>query len=117
MREITDHKVNGCNDQIHILVIDPPGPGGANHIYEVTLPNKTHYLYFQNGGIKDVGVNGVTNEVLLALLIDRLKGFQSGKFACEQNQIALDHIQAAMDALKSRTETRLLRGVEGTLTV
>jgi hypothetical protein len=53
---------------------------------------------------------------LLAILLDRLEGFQSGKFACHDNQIALDHIQSARLWLHKRTMDRVTRGVEGTLT-
>ena len=69
---------------------------------------------FQNGPIKEVGVNGVTNEALLAIVIDRLQGFQKGQFQCRENAIALTHLEDAMHWLQHRTNERLKRGVEGT---
>ena len=128
MRELTGHKVNGCNDEITIEVMDEPGHGGACHDYVVSLPAKGRYpkvingvvsyaIPFQNGPINEVGTNGLTHEVLLAILIDRLEGFQSGQYACQENADALGLLKSAQCLLKSRTEKRLARGVEGTHTV
>jgi hypothetical protein len=71
-------------------------------------------IQFQEGNPAEVGTNGVTHEALLAILIDRLKGFQGGKYACRENAIALTKLQEALMWLKSRTEARVARGVEGT---
>lgn len=92
------------------------GEGGASHIYSLKLPGNrgTHNLFFQRGAIKENGVNGITNEALLAIVADRLEGFQSGQFACEANAIALSKIREAIEALHGRTRERLARGVEGT---
>lgn len=134
MREITDHRVNPANDVIRIAVTDEPGAGGANHRYEITgfdtdrNPSKagpdgyTHrysklVLLFQNGPIAEAGVNGLTQEVLLAIVADRLRSFQAGPFACAENADALASVEEALAALLSRTEARMARGVEGTHTV
>jgi len=69
---------------------------------------------FQNGPIREAGVNGVTQEALLAIVIDRLESFQAGPFPSDQNAVALDHVKAALWHLKERTRMRLARGVEGT---
>ncbi len=71
-------------------------------------------ILFQNGPIGEVGVNGLTHEVLLAIIADRLRSFQAGQFACSENAAALESVEAAQRSLKSRTEARLARGVEGT---
>lgn len=71
-------------------------------------------LLFQNGPIPEAGVNGLTHEVLLEILIDRLSGFQAGQFACDANQLCLDHLKAAQEILLNRTRERMARGVEGT---
>jgi hypothetical protein len=71
-------------------------------------------VLFQNGPIKEVGCNGLTHESLLAIIIDRLQGFQSGQYACRENAIALTKIQEAQMWLQKRTRDRLARGVEGT---
>lgn len=128
MREISDHKVNPANDRLTIQVHDEPGAGGANHLYAVygfhTLKNPSAdstcrdetclKVLFQNGPISEAGVNGVTQEVLLAIVADRLRSFQAGPYACEENQNALDHVEAAQRWLHERTKERLHRGVEGT---
>ena len=59
-------------------------------------------------------MNGITNESLLAVVIDRLESFQAGDFSCEENGIALEHIKEAMGSLHHRTMHRIGRGVEGT---
>lgn len=123
MRELTGHKVNGCNEALEVCAVDEPGQGGACHHYMVRHPDTTPGIFqvtnvrFQNGPIKEAGTNGVTHEALLAILIDRLEGFQSGKYACGDNEKALHHLQAAQAVLQNRTKQRLARGVEGTHTV
>ena len=109
--------------QTEIIVLDEKGAGGANHKYEI-LDKKPPLsetqergvltqIYFQNGPIQEFGVNGCQNEDLLAVVIDRLQGFQGGQFACRENAIALTHIQEALMWLERRTLERIARGVEG----
>lgn len=130
MREITDHMTNPANEQLRIAAADAPGPGGANHLYFIegfdtvtnpSVPRECAYqgmeILFQNGAIGEVGVNGVTHEALLAILIDRLEAFQKGPYACTENAIALDFLRGALFALHSRTRKRQARGVEGTTEV
>jgi hypothetical protein len=126
MRELHDHKVNPANDRLQILVADEPGAGGANHRYMITGFNtQTNASYdgepedwmtvlFQNGPINEAGVNGITHEVLLAIVADRLRSFQAGPYACKANACALTHIEEAMHWLQQRTLERMRRGVEGT---
>lgn len=118
-RYLTDHKVNGLNDALTVSVCDAPGIGGANHHYKIDGPVIDHAEFqcdirFQNGPIKEAGPNGISHEALLAVLIDRLRGFQSGKFACRENAIALTKIEEAMLWLHKRTQSRLAQGIEGT---
>jgi hypothetical protein len=134
MRTIDDHKVNPANDTLTITVQDEPGAGGAHHLYSVTGFNtgtnvsdpfvQRHggpalhaTILFQNGPIAEVGVNGVTHEVLLAIVADRLRSFQAGPYACKANACALTHIEEAQHWLQQRTIERMRRGVEGTHTV
>jgi hypothetical protein len=114
-RELTGHKINPANDVLQVSALDGPGPGGASHDYEIALPDGSGVrLGFQNGPIAEAGVNGITHEALLAILIDRMEGFQAGKFANAHNAAALYHLQTAMDELGARTRERMARGVEGT---
>ncbi len=119
-RKLTSHKVNECNESLTIEVHDEPGQGNACHEYGVYLngtsddPTLLCAIGFQNGPIKEVGTNGITQEALLAIVEDRLQGFQSGPYACRENAVALTKIQEAMMWLQKRTRDRLARGVEGT---
>jgi hypothetical protein len=113
VRYLTDHVVNGLNESLDIAVLDEPGEGNACHWYDIRLPYSTQQIRFQNGPILEKGVNGISNEALLAIVMDRLRGFQSGKFACQANADALEHIEEAIHVLHSRTKERLARGVEG----
>lgn len=115
MRELTGHKVNPANDQLTVTVLDEPGQGGACHEYDITGGNAvpTH-IRFQNGPIAEVGVNGVTHEALIAILIDRLEGFQAGEYANEYNDKALQKLKRAQEILQERTKERMARNVEGT---
>jgi hypothetical protein len=130
MRQINDHMINPANDKLTIAVIDEVGAGGANHAYKVSgfdlSTNKSAgdgvlqncatelVIYFQNGTIPENGVNGLTQEVLLAIVADRLRSFQAGPFACKANACALTHIEEAQHWLQQRTIERMRRGVEGT---
>lgn len=131
MREITSHRVNPANDKLTITVTDEPGAGGANHLYMIegfdtetnlSCPFKARHgssakhstIIFQNGPIGEAGVNGITQEVLLAIIIDRLQSFQKGPYACRENALALTKLEEAKHWLFSRTLDRMTRGVEGT---
>lgn len=120
-RQLFDHKIpTTLNDDVTIAVIDEPGQGNACHEYMITLPGSPHVnncrISFQNGPIKEAGINGITGEALLTVVIDRLRGFQSGPFACRENAIALTHLEDSLMWLQKRTRDRLSRGVEGTNT-
>lgn len=118
MRELTSHKVNGLNEAITITVMDEPGQGNACHEYNLTMRTADDRCFgaeirFQNGPILEAGVNGISNEALLAIVEDRLLGFQSGQYACRENALALTKLQEAMMWLQKRTRDRVARGVEG----
>ena len=127
MRELTDHIVSGDQAvQLKIEVMDEPGAGGANHQYQIQQPAKGDapegatalsgitFIGFQNGPIAEAGVNGITQEALLAIVIDRLRSFQNGPFKCRENAIALTDCEEALMWLQRRTVARIKRGVEGT---
>ncbi len=118
MREITAHKVEGKGggkDITRVLVHDDPGPRGACHQYSVGVLDDPAMLFvqFQFGPIQEVGINGVQQEHLLAIVADRLTSFQTGPFANDYNAEALEHVNAALAALKRRTTDRIARKVEG----
>jgi hypothetical protein len=127
-RELTSHKVNGLNEALRIHVMDEPGVGGANLEYAITFNDPKYggverspisdkhgrncIISFQNGNPDD-GINGISNEALLAIVEDRLQGFQQGPFPSRETAVALTKIQEAMMWLQKRTRDRFARGVEG----
>lgn len=125
-RELTSHKVTPCNEQLTVSVLGEPGPGGASAHYgihgftrrnaEDTDDETSVSLHFQDGPIPTHGVNGITNEALIAIVIDRLQAYQAGPFGCRENAIALTHLEDSMHWLHHRTRARVARGVEGSLT-
>ena len=127
MRTLTDHVVDGDTaPQLTVTVLDEPGHGGANHYYSISgadisknpsadpewFPLETN-IFFQNGPIKEVGVNGLSNEVLLAIVLDRLRCFQAGPYPTMLNNMALTDVEDALKCLQARTKNRISRGVEG----
>lgn len=121
MRELTSHKLSTLNSSVDVFVVDAPREGGACHVYRIEPHPEGHSpghiiptnIHFQDGPIVENGVNGISDESLLAILEDRLAGFQSGEFACHQNAFALKHVSIAMRYLHERTSDRVERGVEG----
>lgn len=72
------------------------------------------HIKFQNGPIKEAGINGIHNEDLIAIVMDRLNFFQKGIYACEENSMAIIKLQESLMWLRKRTQDRDDRGVEGT---
>jgi len=129
MRTLEDFKVNPANDLLKVEVTDSPGAGGANHRYDITgfdaeknssfdyrngMPSNRVVILFQNGPINEAGLNGITQEVLLSIVCDRLRSFQAGPFASRENALALTKLEEAQHWLLHRTRARMARGVEGT---
>ena len=123
--QITDHKVAGNEkNELYISVVDKPGSGGAHHKYRIEASLEQDFdgdgdfktfIKFQNGPIPENGINGVTQEVLLAIVAHRLQCFQDGPFPSPENEAALAHTVEALEILKKRTRDRIARAVEGKL--
>ena len=114
------------DDYIEVHCVDEKGPGGAHHTYSIRTQEgnpvdssgkpcakELQYIHLQEGGIVESGVNGVTNEALLAIVQHRLECFQSGPFPCDENAEALENVKNAIAVLEARTADRKERGVEG----
>lgn len=99
----------------------PTTPGNAFADYAIEARDQSlgvlESIHFQHDTIPRVGPVGTTNECLLAIVIDRLRCFQSSPFACEENEEARALCAGALSALMERTASRKARGVEGTHTV
>ena len=80
----------GTRKHTQVEALDKKGQGNANHKYKIykavvngsDLNEGLCLIEFQNGPVKEKGVNGIHNEDLIAIVIDRLAGFQSG---CESD--------------------------------
>ena len=71
-------------------------------------------IFWQDGIIKDGEQNGVFIEDVIEAARQRLQFFQSSKFRCRENAIALTHLETALAWLDFRTRGRLVQGVENT---
>jgi len=104
-----------------VFVGDEPGHGGACHEYYIGRANDSldvpvgefGHVKFQKGPVSEWWINGCHQEDLLVIVIDRLRGFQSGEFKCRENALALTKIEEALHWLNHRTSDRQARGVEG----
>lgn len=89
----------------------------APHAFEVRKADGNGYIekiHFQEGAIKEHGVNGVMNEDLIAMVICRLEHFNETDFRCRENSMAITKLEEALLWLRKRTMGREKRGVEGT---
>lgn len=88
------------------------GKGVAGHLYQVLAGQKSLSVEFQHGAVKENGVNGITSEALLAILIHRTEVLNK-LFPCRENSIAITKMQEALMWFDKRTADRKARGVEG----
>lgn len=89
----------------------------APHTFEVTNAHtgeEIQTIHFQEGPIKECGVNGVANEDLIGMVICRLEHFQNSPFHCTENLMAIDSLKETLMWLRARTNIRKARGVAGT---
>lgn len=93
----------------------------AGHVYDVDVLDNSESelrtlaaIRFQNGPIRDVGINGITNEDLLVILIHRTETVNE-QFPCEENEAAIEFMRNALDAFNARVANRKARGVADTM--
>lgn len=115
MRLLTNHQINPLNQGLTITAGEP-APGGASRNYFIGGDTVGVNLTFHTGDPKD-GINGISNEALLVILIDRMEGFQAGAFKSRDNAIALTHLEEALLRMQKRTRDRMSRGIEGTVAI
>lgn len=108
------------------------GVGGASHCYVIVKAGKADYdekeemlrvnsddvletMQFQEGARKTPdAIHGVTDQDLLEIVRDRLRGFQSGDMPTRETACALTHVEEALLWLNKRIEDRIERNVLGT---
>lgn len=108
-------KIHEDNNGVAVLHISAYGNEG--HDYSIGHGENSAFhilndISFQNGAVKANGVNGVTSEALLAILIHRTEALNE-RFPCKENEEAIKGLKTALNAFESRTKDRLNRGVEG----
>ena len=126
-RELYDHKRNKFNrEHIEVKTADLRASDNAHHKYLIEVWDDPSggvqpqdqvihsvELQFQNGGLKEVGANGITDQALLAIVMDRLKSFNDGQFRCRENSLAITHLELVLMYMEERANDRARRGVEG----
>lgn len=111
-RIIDTHVASIVDEKLEVAAVGPAGPGGAHFLYSISGAPVECKLAFHTGD-PSLGVTGITNESLLAIVIDRLRGFDEGPFRSRENSMALTKLQEGLLWLQCRTRERRARGVEG----
>ena len=126
MRQVKHLALTEVEKGITITCDDRDNEKGGNMSHRYTLSYKNDIpssgvvealdqrLKFQQGPVAEHGINGITNEALLAIVIDRLEGAQEGPYKSRYNALAINKIEEAVLWLSRRTLDRQARGVEGT---
>jgi hypothetical protein len=80
--------------------------------YELTAGSETARIDFQFGPLHVFGLNGLTNEALLSVLIHRTEQLNK-TIPCVENERALTALKTAMAEFDARTLSRMVRSVDG----
>lgn len=78
------------------------GARGRNYQVKAKANDFSMDVLFQLGCADTIGVNGLINEDLIMILIDRLSKLNN-EFQCEENDIAIHHLKVALNALEARS--------------
>lgn len=102
---------NPCYDEslTYLLTQDKEDGNPTHHDFEIrrTTDNKIlSKMHFQQGPLTEEGPNGILNEDLLMMIIDRVESFQSSKLKCRENENALQHLYEALFWLNQRNNKR-----------
>lgn len=117
-REVTHHRSGQADLHQNIVIMaGEPGLGGASTEYSVRMKDgdmgfDIARLTFQTKCVETPDqIDGLTNETLLAIVQDRLEGFQAGKYPCPENESALVNVKMALHQLHQRTHRRIASGL------
>ncbi|HEY8560506.1 MAG TPA: hypothetical protein VIL74_09025 [Pyrinomonadaceae bacterium] len=119
VRYIETHKISKLNrDNIVVRATDEKDSDGANHEYAIIVCTDKGIvsetaIKFQKGGLKETGVNGITDQSLIAIVLDRMVGFQAGPYASVYNEPVIDHLKGALGEMAKRYDLRATLGIEG----
>lgn len=126
-REIFDHKNNKFNrENIVVKTADLRASDNAHHKYTIEVYGDpsggvqpqwavlhSELIEFQNGGLKEVGPNGITDQALIAIVLDRLRSFNDGQYRCRENSMMITKLEEALMWGEKRGNDRARRNVEG----
>lgn len=84
-----------------------------NYLMPNAIPAHTQRLEFQAGPIQAYGVNGLTSELVIEILIKRTRELNHIS-PCPENVNAIAALESALAWLNERTRLRVAAGVEGT---
>lgn len=121
MRELQEHKIDPFNtEHVFVKAEDDGLPAGqAPCKYHVFLKghgqdgNKLPTIKFQDGPLKVENPwgttlhppNGLSDELLLAIVLDRLEALQKGDKAHKENAVAAKFIRNALSALERKAKS------------
>ena len=107
----------GLNDIAEILRDErAPNAGGCSHDYAINVAGERKAtIAFQHGARNVAGSTlGILDPALVAVLLDRYRGFQGGPFACRENAMVIQHLEEAPHWMRDRAWRRTAQGVLGT---
>jgi hypothetical protein len=117
-RAITTHHPGGA-DPAPVTLDAVEDAAGEPYVYVLGLSGEdgvtvdSTHLQFQRGPIRD-GVNGITEEALLAIVVDRLEYDHRG-ITREDEDWALTYARATLGHLKKRTKRRMREDAKAAL--
>ena len=71
-------------------------------------------IKFQEGALKEHGLNGILDKDLISIVLCRLQHFQKSEFATRENAIAITKLEEALMWMNKRNANRVMRKVQGT---
>jgi hypothetical protein len=105
-RTVTKHQIDVFNQDLSIEVLSPPNrqtKATVDYLISNAVSGiELAYIKFQEGDPAKVGINGISNEALIAIVLDRLKSFQDGPHNNKFNTEAMSLLEAALDVLEDR---------------
>jgi hypothetical protein len=108
------HDGHGLNESIGIYA-DEPDKSGASHLYELRIGDKlVASIQFQKGPRGEaLSTPGVTEGAIMAVIVDRMQGFNGGPYRCRENSLVATKVEEAMHWTRARADERASRGVLG----
>lgn len=106
----------GLNDRIVVTCDErDPNAGNASHHYEAHIDGAlAARIDFQHGPrTEPSSTPGILDAVLIDVLLDRFRGFQSGSFASRENALVITKLEEAHHWMRERAWARHRQNVLG----